>query len=179
MVGTRLLNGIRQAPQVVPAGGDVDRLTEGRLDEVGDLLACPFPLVVWRRLKSQIQRFALDLVEQKRVAGTTRATVCQTVRALGVVQRDGVGQPTWTSLHDARHVAACPEFRLAKEEQGVPAGAFVIVRRRFVPVSEFFNAQMGSDRYGFDPDTLTRFRIRGLISRSFFRRRAFRKDVVA
>ena len=49
-------------------------------------------------------------------------------------------------MHDARHVAACPEFRLAEEEQGVPAGAFMIVRCRLVPVPKFFNAQMGSDR---------------------------------
>ena len=48
MTGPRLLNGIRQAPQVVPTGGDMDRLTERRLDPVCDLLARPFPFVVWR-----------------------------------------------------------------------------------------------------------------------------------
>ena len=146
MTGPRLLDGVRQAPQVVPTGGDMDRLTERRLNPVRDLPACPFPVVVWWGLEAQIQRFTLDFVEQKGMVGATRTTVCQTVGTLGVVQRDGVGQPRWTSLHDARHVAACPEFRLAEEEQGVPAGAFVIVRCRLVPVPEFFNAQMGSDR---------------------------------
>lgn len=48
MTGTRLLNGICEAPQVVPTGGDMDRLTERRLDPVCDLLARPFPFVVWR-----------------------------------------------------------------------------------------------------------------------------------
>ena len=76
----------------------------------------------------------------------TRTTVCQTVGPLSVVQRNGVGQPRWTSLHDARHITACSELRLAEEEQGVPAGAFVIVRCRLVPVPEFFDAQMGGDR---------------------------------
>ncbi|MGY2895101.1 hypothetical protein ACVWZX_003127 [Deinococcus sp. UYEF24] len=93
-----------------------------------------------------LQRFALDLVKQKRVAGATRTTIRQTIGALGVVQRNNVRQPRWTSLHDARHVAACPDFRLAEEEQRVPAGAFVMVRCRLVPVPEFFDAQMGSDR---------------------------------
>lgn len=97
-------------------------------------------------METQIQRFTLDLVKQKRVAGVTRTTIRQPLGTLGVVQRDGVGQPRWTSLHDARHVAPCPEFRLAEKEQGVPAGAFVIVRCRLVPVPEFFDAQMGSDR---------------------------------
>ena len=93
-----------------------------------------------------IQRFTLDRVEQKGMVGATWTTVCQTVGTFGVVQRDGVRQPCWTSLHDARHVAACPEFKVAEEEQGVPAGAFVMVRCRLVPVPEFFDAQMGSDR---------------------------------
>lgn len=93
-----------------------------------------------------IQRFTLDLVEHKRMAGATWTTICQTIGTLGVVERDGVRQPCWTSLHDARDVAACPGFRLAEEEQGVPAGAFMMVRCRLVPVPEFLNAQTGSDR---------------------------------
>ena len=140
MMGPRLLNGVGEAPQVVPARRDVHRLAQRGLDPVRDLLARPFPLVVWWGLEAQIQRFTLALVEQKGMTGSARTTVCQTMRPVGVVQRDGVGQPRWTSLHDARHVAARPECRLAEEEQGVPAGAFVIVRCRLVPVPEFFNA---------------------------------------
>ncbi len=90
MTGTRLLNGVRKATEINPARRDVHRLAQGRFDPVRDLLACPFPLVVWRRLEAQIQRFTLDLVEQKRMVGATRTTVCQTVRTLGVVQGDGV-----------------------------------------------------------------------------------------
>ena len=80
------------------------------------------------------------------MVGATWTTVCQTVRTLGVVLRNGVGEPTGTPLNDAGHLTACPEFGFAQEEYGVPAGAFVIVRRRLVPVPEFFNAQMRSDR---------------------------------
>ena len=93
------------------------------------------------------------------MVGATRTTVCQTVRTLGVVQGDGVSEPTGTPLNDAGHLTACSWFRFAQEEQGVPAGAFMIVRRRFVTAPEFFNAQIGSDLYGFDPYSLAYFRI--------------------
>ena len=93
------------------------------------------------------------------MVGATRTTVCQTVRTLGVVQGDGVSKPTGTPLNDAGHLTACSWFGFAQEEQGVPAGAFMIVRRRFVTAPEFFNAQMGSDLYGFDPYSLAHFRI--------------------
>ena len=93
------------------------------------------------------------------MVGATWTTVCQTVRTLGVVQGDGVSEPTGTPLNDAGHLTACSWFRFAQEEQGVPAGAFMIVRRRFVTAPEFFNAQMGSDLYGFDPYSLAHFRI--------------------
>ncbi len=78
--------------------------------------------------------------------GATWTTICQTVWALRVVLRDGARKPRWTSLNDVGHVTACSWFGFAQQEQGVPAGAFVIVRCRIVPVPEFFNAQMGSDR---------------------------------
>ena len=94
------------------------------------------------------------------MVGATRTTVCQTVRTLGVVQGDGVSEPTGTPLNDAGHLTACSWFRFAQEEQGVPAGAFMIVRRRFVTAPEFFNAQIGSDLYGFDPYSLAHFRMR-------------------
>ena len=93
------------------------------------------------------------------MVGATRTTVCQTVRTLGVVQRGGVGEPAGTPLNDAGHLTACSGFGFAQEKQGVPAGAFVVVRCRLVPVPEFFNAQMGSDRYGFHPYSLTHFRM--------------------
>ena len=48
MTGTRLLNGVREATEIIPARRDVHRLAQGRFDPVRDLLACPFPLVVWR-----------------------------------------------------------------------------------------------------------------------------------
>ena len=146
MTGTRLLHGVRQAPQIVPAGRDVHRLAQRGLNPVGHLLTRPCPLVVWWGLEAEIQRCALDLVEHKRVAAATRTPVRQTLGTLGVVQRDGVSEPRWTSLHDACHVAACSGFGLAEEKQGVPAGVFVVVRCRLVPVPEFFDAQMGSDR---------------------------------
>ena len=121
-------------------------LAQRSLDPVRDLLARPCSFIVWWGLEAQIQRFTLDLVEQKGMVGATRTTVCQTVGPLRVVQRNSVSQPRWTSLHDARHITACSEFRLGEQEQGVPAGAFVIVRCRLVPVPEFFDAQMGGDR---------------------------------
>ena len=93
------------------------------------------------------------------MVGATRTTVCQTVRTLGVVQGDGVSEPIGTPLNDAGHLTACSWFGFAQEEQGVPAGAFMIVRRRFVTAPEFFNAQMGSDLYGFDLYSLAHFRI--------------------
>ena len=93
------------------------------------------------------------------MVGATRTTVCQTVRTSDVVQGDGVSEPTGTPLNDAGHLTACSWFRFAQEEQGVPAGAFMIVRRRFVTAPEFFNAQMGSDLYGFDTYSLAHFRI--------------------
>ena len=83
MTGPRLLDGVRQTPQVVPTGGDMDRLTERHLDPVRDLLARPFPVVVWWGLEAQIQRFTLDFVEQKGMVGATRTTVCQTASNLG------------------------------------------------------------------------------------------------
>ncbi|WP_407571765.1 hypothetical protein [Deinococcus altitudinis] len=79
----------------------MDWLAECRLDPICDLLARPFPLVVWRRLKAQIQRFTLDLVEQKGPVGAARTTVYQYIWPLSVVQREGVGEPTRTALHDA------------------------------------------------------------------------------
>ena len=91
------------------------------------------------------------------MVGATRTTVCQTVRTLGVVQGDGVSELTGTPLNDAGHLTACSWFGFAQEEQGVPAGAFMIVRRRFVTAPEFFNAQMGSDLYGFDLYSLAHF----------------------
>ncbi len=93
------------------------------------------------------------------MVGATWTTVCQTVRTLGVVQRNGVGEPTGTPLNDAGHLTACPGFRLAEKEQGMPAGAFMMVRRRLVPVPKLLNAQMGRDRSGFDPYRLAQFRI--------------------
>ena len=88
-----------------------------------------------------------------------RTTVCQTDRTLGVVQGDGVSEPTGTPLNDAGHLTACSWFGFAQAEQGVLAGAFMIVRRRFVTAPEFFNAQMGSDLCGFDPYSLAHFRM--------------------
>ncbi len=123
-------------------------------------------MVIWRRLEAQIQRFTLDLVQQKGMVGATWTTVWQTVRTGGVVQHDGLAEPAGTPLNDARHVAARPRFRLAEEEQRVPAGAFVMIRCRLVPMPKFFNAQMGGNRYGFDPDSLAQFRMRRLILRS-------------
>ena len=48
MTGTRLLNGVREETKVVPARRDMHGLTQGRLDPIRDLLAGPFPVVVWR-----------------------------------------------------------------------------------------------------------------------------------
>ena len=48
MTETRLLNGVRKATEIIPARRDVHQLTQGRFNPVRDLLACPFPLVVWR-----------------------------------------------------------------------------------------------------------------------------------
>ena len=124
----------------------MDRLAQRRFDPICNLLARPFSLVVWRRLKAQIQRFTLDLVEQKGPVGATRTTVCQTVWSLSVVQRDRIDEPRWTSLHDASDLTAGPRFRLAEQEQGVPASALVIIRCGFIPTPKLFNAQMRDDR---------------------------------
>ena len=77
--------------------------------------------------------------------GATWTTVCQTVWALRVVQRNGARKSRWTSLDDAYHVTAWAVVRFAQEEEGVPASAFVIVRCRFIPLPELFDAQMWSD----------------------------------
>lgn len=116
MAGTWLLNGVRQMPQIIPAGGDMDRLADCRLDPIRNLLAGPFSLVVWWRLKPQIQRAALDLVEQKGPVRATRTTVCQSIWPLGVVQRDGVGEPARTALHDASDLTSAARFRLAEQK---------------------------------------------------------------
>ena len=68
-----------------------------------------------------------------------------------------ISEPTGTPLNDAGHLNACSWFGFAQEEQGVPAGAFMIVRRRFVTAPEFLNAQMGNNLYGFDPYSLAHF----------------------
>ena len=43
-----MLNGVREETKVIPTGGDMDRLTERRLDPIRDLLARPFPLEIGR-----------------------------------------------------------------------------------------------------------------------------------
>ena len=156
--GTRLLNGVGEATEVIPARHDVHQLAQRCLDLVSNLLARPFPVVVWRGLEAQIQRLALDLVKERGVVGVTWTTVRQTVRTLGVtlgvVQHDGVGEPAGSALNDAGHLTACSGFRFAEEEEGVPAGALVIVWCRFVPAPDLFDAQMWSDRYGFNSYSL-------------------------